>query len=68
MSQVWKNCTCLPTCHQIEFTYNEQLNKLDPEVVCHEKNNLDVAGITHVESLIAKNLMENGYNSMNYKY
>ena len=55
----WKNCTCLPTCHHIEFTYNEQLNSIDVSV-CENKYS--------VESKIAGIMVENGYNSLAYKY
>ena len=69
MSKVWKNCTCLPSCHQIEFTYNEQLNKLDPEELCRENERMDGdAAITQFESEIAYDIIKSGYNSLSYKY
>ena len=68
-NEVLKNCKCWPTCHQLEFTYNEQLNKLDAEELCQEHNeHTSKLALKSVESRIADKLMENGYNSLYYKY
>ena len=67
-NDVEKNCKCLPTCHQVEFTYNEQLDRLDHKALCYERQDSIETSIEGVETLIAKNLMENGHNSLAYKY
>ena len=59
----WGNCSCLPSCHQVEFTYNEELNHLDPNEVCN-----DAVGRRTVEMNIARRITNNGYNSLVYRY
>ena len=55
---VRKNCSCLPSCHHIEFDYNEQLNPLET-TLCDRLNEIPLA--------IANEMMDNGYNSLAYK-
>ena len=58
----WKKCQCLPTCHNIEFTYTKEYEQRDPESLCIK--------FTHTaEYDIADNLLKKGYtNSLVYKY
>ena len=67
LPHVFKSCSCLPTCHQLEFTYNEQLNRLDPEEMCQEDERIET-GMKTIESRIAEMLIMNGQNSLTYKY
>lgn len=53
------NCTCLPNCHQIEFTFNEQVNKLDLDI-CNDKYS--------IERKLIEIIMEKGHNSLAYRY
>ena len=58
----WKKCQCLPTCHNIEFTYTKEYEKRDPNGICTE--------FPHTfEYNIARKLFKKGYtNSLAYKY
>ena len=57
----WKGCSCLPTCHHIEYTYSEQTNPLDLDL-CETSS---ISGT--IESFLASDMMRNGYNSLTYK-
>ena len=52
---------CLPLCHQIRFTYTENIDKRDEEEICNDKDS--------VEFKISRQLREKeGYNHLIYKY
>ena len=58
----WKKCQCLPTCHNIEFTYTKEYEKRDPNSICTESSQ-------SLEYNIAQKLFKKGYtNSLAYKY
>ena len=58
----WKKCQCLPTCHNIEFTYTKEYEQRDPVSLCTK--------FTHtIEYDVADNLLKKGYmNSLVYRY
>ena len=54
-----RKCSCLPTCHHIEFTHIEQQNPIDIKV-CHDE------GSKLWE--IATSILYNGYNPLTYNF
>ena len=66
-----RNCSCLPTCHHIEFTYIEEKIPIDLEMVCYENQASRVNSQVEVKTIvrdIGNVLMENGYNSLAYNF
>ena len=64
-----KNCTCLPTCHHIEFTHVEQLRPIDVDKACY--NGLDSNPMIETYSIIRQigyMMMDNGYNSVAHDF
>ena len=61
----WKNCTCLPSCHQIEFTYYKEMTPLVTEDLCWQQ----IDAPHKVEMKIVKGgIFGYGFNSLVYRY
>ena len=61
----WKNCTCLPSCHQIEFTYYKEMTPLVTEDLCWQQ----IYAPHKVEMKIVKGgIFGYGFNSLVYRY
>ena len=59
-----RGCSCLPTCHHIEFTHTERETLIDPNV-CHDQS-IDSLGARF--RAIAESIMDNGYKSLAYNF